>query len=271
MAGPWEAYRGTGASGAPREIRGPGYEAVQKKRDADRRDKEAAEDRAVADEKRKKNEEIFGVVPTGYRRTKNGELEPIPGGPAKVKVLNKKRLFALRSALTELDEVEKMARGRPFGFPFRDVRTVGRPAEIITSLPLVGGLLNQPRVNLESAILSVDSRLITDAVAELALANEGGVSRLADTPPEARRLASGYANLDPNQSLEQFLRQSGRARQYFATEEASELAKLSDKYPDKQPVAPSSQKVTVPLPDGRVASFPDQQSANAFKRKAGIR
>lgn len=175
-----------------------------------------------------------------------------PGqAPAKRPVVDESRVPSLKSALGELEKVEKMAREGGF-------LTVGRPAEIITNLPLIGGLLNQPRVDFEAANESIKARLMQDSIARLAQINQGGVTGMANTPLEAQRMAAAIANLDPSQSQERFLEQAERARRYFE----NELAKLGAKYPAG---------VRVPLPDGRVASFPDQESANAFKRKAGIR
>jgi hypothetical protein len=95
----------------------------------------------------------------------------------------------------------------------------------------------------------------------MAIANQGGVSGMANTPKEMENMVAAIANLDPNQSQEQFLLQAQRARDYVN----SEIGQLTDKY------SAPAQKVQVPLPDGRVATFPNQQAANAFKRKVGIR
>jgi hypothetical protein len=46
----------------------------------------------------------------------------------------------------------------------------------------------------------------------------------------------------------------------------NEMVRLTGKYPENR----SDQSVKVSLPDGRVATFPNQATANAFKRKAGI-
>lgn len=170
--------------------------------------------------------------------------------PAKAKIVDPSRLPGLRSTLTELEKAEKMARD--------SFLTAGRPADIITSLPIIGGLLDQPRVDFEATNESIKARLMQDTVAKLAQVNQGGVSGMANTPAEAQRFAASIANLDPNQSREQFLSQAQRVRDYIN----AEMAQLTNKYPEK---------VRVPLPDGRVATFPNQQAADVFKRKAGIR
>jgi hypothetical protein len=173
--------------------------------------------------------------------------------PVKAKVVDPSRLRSLQSTLTELEKSEKLAKE---GF-----LTVGRPADIITNLPIIGPLLDQPRVDFEATNESIKARLMQDTIAKLAIINQGGVSGMANTPAEAQRMAASIANLDPNQSREQFLSQAQRARDYVN----SEIGQLTDKY------SAPAQKVQVPLPDGRVATFPNQQAANAFKRKAGIR
>ena len=221
-------------------------------RNKDRRDALAAMRRKPTPEELK----IAGLDKSGlsYQIDGLGGFHLIPGQPpAKAKIVDPSRLGSLRSTLTELEKAEKLAKE---GF-----LTVGRTADIVTNLPLIGPLLDQPRVDFEATNESIKARLMQDTIAKLAIFNQGGVSGMANTPAEAQRMAASIANLDPNQSREQFLSQAQRARDYVN----SEIGQLTDKY--SAPV----QKVQVPLPDGRVATFPNQQAANIFKRKAGIR
>jgi hypothetical protein len=221
-------------------------------RNKDRRDALAAMRRKPTPEELK----IAGLDKSGlsYQIDGLGGFHLIPGQPpAKAKIVDPSRLSGLQSTLTELEKSEKLAKD--------SFLTVGRPADIITNLPLIGGLLDQPRVDFEATNESIKARLMQDTVAKLAQINQGGVSGMANTPAEAQRMAASIANLDPNQSREQFLSQAQRARDYIT----SEIGQLTNKYP-----APA-QKVRVPLPDGRVATFPNQQAADVFKRKAGIR
>ncbi|MDH4381795.1 MAG: hypothetical protein QE509_07910 [Gammaproteobacteria bacterium] len=164
-----------------------------------------------------------GLDPTiSYQIDGLGELYLNPGQPpAKAKIVDPSRLPGLRSTLTELEKAEKMARD--------SFLTVGRPAEIITSLPLIGGLLDQPRVDFEATNESIKARLMQDTVAKLAQINQGGVTGMANTPTEAQRMAASIANLDPNQSRGQFLSQAQRVRDYLARE----MAELEGKYPAK--------------------------------------
>ena len=147
--------------------------------------------------------------------------------PAKARVVDPSRLKSLQSTLAELKKSEDMARE---GF-----LTVGRPAEIITNLPVIGGLLDQPRVDFEAANESIKARLMQDSIAKLALINQGGVGGMANTPVEAARMAAAIANLDPNQSREQFLLQAQRVRNYIS----DEMAQLTDKY-SGAPTGPSA-------------------------------
>lgn len=217
----------------------------------DRRDALAAKRRRATPEEVKAQ----GLDPNvSYQIDGLGRFFLNPGQPpAKAKIVDPSRLSGLRSTLTELEKAEKMARD--------SFLTAGRPAEIITNLPIIGGLLDQPRVDFEATNESIKARLMQDTVAKLAQINQGGVTGMANTPTEAQRMAASIANLDPNQSREQFLSQAQRARDYIN----AEIGQLTNKYP-----APA-QKVRVPLPDGRVATFPNQQAADVFKRKAGIR
>jgi hypothetical protein len=199
---------------------------------------------------------IAGLDKSGlsYQIDGLGGFHLIPGQPpAKAKVVDPSRLGSLQSTLTELEKSEKLAKE---GF-----LTVGRTADIVTNLPLIGPLLDQPRVDFKAVNESIKARLAQDSLAKMAIANQGGVSGMANTPKEMENMVAAIANLDPNQSQEQFLLQAQRARDYVN----SEIGQLTDKY------SAPAQKVQVPLPDGRVATFPNQQAANAFKRKAGIR
>jgi hypothetical protein len=220
-------------------------------KDKERRDALASKRRRATPEEVKAQ----GLDPNvSYQIDGLGRFFLNPGQPpAKAKIVDPSRLSGLRSTLTELEKAEKMAKD--------SFLTVGRPAEIITNLPLIGGLLDQPRIDFEAANQSIGARLMQDTVAKLAQVNQGGVSGMANTPTEAQRMAASIANLNPNQSREQFLSQTQRVRDYLARE----MAELEGKYP-----APA-QKVRVPLPDGRIATFPNQQAADVFKRKAGIR
>ena len=220
-------------------------------REKDRRDALASKRRRATPEEVKTQ----GLDPNvSYQIDGLGRFFLNPGQPPpKAKAADPSRLAGLQSTLTELEKAEKMARD--------NFLTVGRPAEIITNLPFIGGFLDQPRVDFEAVNESIKARLMQDMIAKMAQINQGGVTGMVNSPIEAQRMAASIANLDPNQSSEQFLSQTQRVRDYLDRE----MGQLTDKY------SAPAQKVRVPLPDGRVATFPNQQAADVFKRKAGIR
>tara|TARA_R110000822_G_scaffold3973_16_gene17127 strand:- start:1836 stop:2564 length:729 start_codon:yes stop_codon:yes gene_type:complete len=151
-----------------------------------------------------------GIADTGlsYQIDALGNFYLLPGQPPpKAKVVDLNRPADVQRALEALTRAEDMARNRYF--------TVGRQAQMLTELPVVGPLINQNRVDFEAENEVIRSALIQDRIAALAKINQGGVTGLANSPLEAARLASSIANLDPNQSLDQYLQQTGRARQYL--------------------------------------------------------
>lgn len=257
MPGPWEAYSRPAPTlrerGAAADIVQSGASAEASAASAEKAREEVRIKRLEAQRRQATPAEVkaAGLDPKmSYQIDGLGKLFLNPGqAPPKRKIVDETRVPSLRSALDELEKSEKMAKE---GF-----LTVGRPAEIITNLPIIGGLLNQPRVDFEATNESIKARLMQDAIARMAEINQGGVTGMANTPLEAQRMAAAVANLDPSQSKEQFLAQTQRARQYLE----GELDRLGAKYG----------KVTVRLPDGRMATFPDQQSADAFKRKIGMK
>lgn len=230
MAGPWEAYQRSSAPtlqerGAVADIGQSGASA-----EASRASAEATRAKMLADQLANKRRRATpaevkaqGLDPNlSYQIDGLGRFILNPGQVATKKPLaDASRGVELQSALAELDKAEKMAKE---GF-----LTVGRPAEIITGLPLIGGLIDQPRVDFEATNEAVKARLIQDAITKLALINQGGVTGMVNTPIEAQRMAAAIANLDPSQSREQYLRQTKRVRDYYTPQ----LKELADRYPPK--------------------------------------
>ena len=154
-----------------------------------------------------------GIADTGlsYQIDALGNFYLLPGQPPpKAKVVDLNRPADVQRALEALTRAEDMARNRYF--------TVGRQAQMLTELPLVGPLINQNRVDFEAENEVARAALIQDRLAALARINQGGVAGLANTSTEAERLAASIANLNPNQSLDQYLKQTGRARQYLTNQ-----------------------------------------------------
>jgi hypothetical protein len=172
--------------------------------------KEAAAGRDAAALELRMREAEGGNVPTGYRRRADGGLEFIPGGPAdpaaKAPPANPNRAPQIQSALEALANIRKLA---------EEPLSVGEAAGRIRSTPLIGAIAGQNRANLEGALSQIEGNLIQDQLRELARINPGGVASLANSETEARRLASSIANLDPNQSIDQFLTGVKRAEDYY--------------------------------------------------------
>lgn len=153
------------------------------------------------------------IADTGlsYQIDALGNFYLLPGQPPpKAKVVDLNRPADVQRALEAVGRAEGMARDKYL--------TVGRQAQMLTELPLIGPLIDQNRVDFEAENEVIRSALIQDRLAALAKINQGGVGGLANTPTEAGRMAASIANLDPNQSLDQYLKQTGRARQYLTSQ-----------------------------------------------------
>jgi hypothetical protein len=118
----------------------------------------------------------------------------------------KDRLDRAESLLGVLADVRRLA---------REPLTTGRVAGGVNATPVVGALLGQSRTDLEGSLASLEGDIIQQIAGEMADANQGGVSKLLDNPEEQRRAIASIANLDPNQSLEQFLKGLDRAENFI--------------------------------------------------------
>lgn len=135
-------------------------------------------------------------------------------GEAEAKnVVDPNRPMQIKSALDALSNVRRLA---------QNFLSVGTQAERVSNYPVIGGFLGQNRADLEASLSLIEGNLIQDQLARLAKLNPGGMASLANSETEARRLASGIANLDPNQSQEEFLRGVKRAEDYYR-EQARQL------------------------------------------------
>lgn len=136
------------------------------------------------------------------------ELKDLPGqAPAKAAPAeDPNRVFKINSTLDQLAKLRELAKG---------TLSVGETAGRVRQTPIIGALLGQNRADLEGALSQVEGNLIQDQLAVLAQLNPGGVASLANSETEARRLASSIANLDPNQSYDQFLSGISRAEEYY--------------------------------------------------------
>jgi hypothetical protein len=136
-----------------------------------------------------------------------GEFKDVGGQPTpKLAAENPNRAFQINSALDALKNVRKLA---------EQSLSVGETAGRVRQTPVIGAVLGQNRADLEGALSLVNSNLIQDQLAYLAKLNPQGMATLANTENEAARLAASIANLDPNQSLDQFLTGVQRAEDYY--------------------------------------------------------
>lgn len=176
-----------------------------------------------------------------------GEFKDVGGQPtARVAAQNPNRAFQIDSALNALKNVRKLA---------EQTLSVGETAGRVRQTPLIGAVFGQNRADLEGALSLVNSNLIQDQMAYLAQLNPQGMSSLANTQSEAERLAASIANLDPNQSLDQFLTGVQRAEDYYKRQ-LSELGSA--------PVGASRAPVaglTEALPGDRVVAEIDLKNA----------
>jgi len=200
--------------------------------------------------------EAAGLNPAQpYQRNQAGKIEPIGGRPLVAPDANREP--QIRSALDALANIRKLAE-KPL--------SVGETAGRLRSTPVIGALAGQNRADLEGALSQIEGSLIQDQLRELAKINPGGVASLANSETEARRLASSVANLDPNQSLDQFLIGVKRAEDYYnrqlgiATEE-TEVAPTTE-------TAPSAARVgalSAVQPGEMVLTEQDQQASQAIQ------
>lgn len=96
-----------------------------------------------------------------------------------------------------------------------DFLAVGKFSGNAADYPVVGNFLGQNRATLEGLTDSIMGDLIQQQVAKMAEVNQGGVSSLASTPEEARRMAASIANLSLDQDLPTFLSGLQRAEDYY--------------------------------------------------------
>lgn len=176
-----------------------------------------------------------------------GEFKDVGGQPTpKLSAENPNRAFQINSALDALKNVRKLA---------EQTLSVGETAGRVRQTPVIGAVLGQNRADLEGALSLVSSNLIQDQMAYLAQLNPQGMSSLANTETEAARLAASIANLDPNQSLDQFLTGVQRAEDYYKRQ-LSEMGAA----PVGESGAPIA-GVTAALPGDRVVAEKDLKNA----------
>lgn len=116
------------------------------------------------------------------------------------------RIPEINTGLQVVRDLRKMSEG---------FLSTGRFAGSISDTPFIGGLLGQNRADIEASLENLKGIIIKDQLARLAKINPAGISSLANTPSEQERFVASVANLDPNQSPEQFLIGLKRAEDYL--------------------------------------------------------
>jgi len=133
--------------------------------------------------------------------------------------------------------------------------SLGKQAGGISETPVLGSLLGQNRADLEGSIEILKGIIIQDQLARLAKINPAGVASLANTPGEQERFVSSIANLNPNQSPEQFAIGLQRAEDYL-----NRQLKESGGEPVGERGAPVA-GLTAALPGDRVVAEIDLKNA----------
>jgi hypothetical protein len=133
--------------------------------------------------------------------------------------------------------------------------SLGKQAGGISETPVIGSLLGQNRSDLEGSIEILKGIIIQDQLARLAKINPAGVAGLANTPGEQERFVSAIANLNPNQSPEQFAIGLKRAEDYL-----NRQLKESGGEPVGERAAPVA-GLTAALPGDRVVAEIDLKNA----------
>lgn len=133
-----------------------------------------------------------------------------------------------------------------------DFLAVGGYSKNSTEWPLIGGWLGQNRKDIEGALEQVEGDLIQQQIAVLSAMNGGkGVATMANSETEARRMAASVANLNPDQSLEEFLIGLQRAEDYYLRQ-AAEIQGTTPEDPELRREF---------LPEGSYKAIPDRLTA----------
>lgn len=132
-----------------------------------------------------------------------GNIVPLPGFSAGGQRVNPDRTAQIKTILGTLSRLRELAG-----------ENLATGAGINTTLrewlPL-----DQNRKNLEGALAQLEGDMIQQQLMLLAEANKGGVSGLANSETEAKRLAGSIANLSPDQDYAEFLRGLDKAEDYY--------------------------------------------------------
>ena len=177
-----------------------------------------------------------------------GEFKDVGGQPTAKAVAEKdtNRLPQLYTGVSAVRDLRKLS---------DKFLSLGKQAGGISETPVLGSLLGQNRADLEGSIEILKGIIIQDQLARLAKINPAGVASLANTPGEQERFVSSIANLNPNQSPEQFAIGLKRAEDYL-----NRQLKESGGEPVGERAAPVA-GLTAALPGDRVVAEIDLKNA----------
>lgn len=183
------------------------------------------------------------------------ELKDLPGqAPAKAPIeQDTNRIPQISTGLNAVQDLRRLS---------EQFLSVGKQAGNISQTPVLGSLLGQNRADLEGSIEILKGIIIQDQLARLAKINPAGISSLANTPGEQERFVSSIANLDPNQSPEQFQLGLKRAEDYLKRQ-------LKEAGGSEEAVAPKvdAQGREIVAPEIRVAEGAEFSTDADFQRQ----
>lgn len=137
-----------------------------------------------------------------------GEFKDVGGQPTAKPAMeaDPNRLPQINTGLSAVQDLRKIS---------DKFLSVGKQAGNVAETPILGSLLGQNRADLEGSIEILKGIIIQDQLARLAKINPAGVTGLANSPSEQERFVSAIANLNPDQSPEQFQIGLKRAEDYL--------------------------------------------------------
>lgn len=143
------------------------------------------------------------AAPSGYRYKPDGSLEPIPGGPEATGLTDPSEgVGKLARVIDQLDNI------------YADSADNGGWLETGTTGQMMRGtgLGGTPAFDLGAAIQTIDANMAFDALQRMREASPTGGALGQVTEKELALLKSTIANIDPNQSQDQFIRSLGEAK-----------------------------------------------------------
>ena len=204
-----------------------------------------------------------GGVPSGYRRTPGGGLEPIPGGPAAAgTALRQGDADKLTEDVDQLDALKRAVNSFQQDF-------AGNIAGDVENIAQGAFGVGTPGQRDWWADFRASDNVIRNKLFGASLTAGEKSAYNATTVTPGMKPSEVQKNLNRRLEIIEKATQRRVNRLRAGGYNEGEINAIAGPVLE-QPVAPPSQNITVPLPDGRVATFPNKQSADAFKRRVGI-